>query len=276
MSKTSKSANNLHHVKNQWGGPSAPWNEGGVWVLGGRSGQNVAALNINSADGGNTFTGAMKYVGEGQIGFRATLTQSNTYLVENQWGGDSAPWNPGGTWVIGGRSNQNVVALNVESSDGGNTLAGSMSYNGEGPIGFSSELVDGGVFTVENQWGGGSAPWNPGGTWVIGARDQGVAGVDISSADNGKTLTGSMSYVGEGPIGFRATAIAGNNYQVENQWGGNSAPWRPGGVWLIGARGGQSVVALKITSDDSGNSLNGSMNYSGEGPIGFRGFIEPQ
>ncbi|MFM2026064.1 MAG: hypothetical protein RLZZ339_779 [Cyanobacteriota bacterium] len=23
------------------------------------------------------------------------------YQVENQWGGDNAPWNNGGTWVMG-------------------------------------------------------------------------------------------------------------------------------------------------------------------------------
>ena len=94
MSKTSKSANNLHHVQNQWGGQSAAWNEGGMWVIGCRSGQNVVALNINSADGGKTFTGSMKYAGEGPIGFKATLSQNNTYVVENQWGGNSAPWHP--------------------------------------------------------------------------------------------------------------------------------------------------------------------------------------
>ncbi|NHZ89904.1 lectin ESA-2 [Massilia sp. CCM 8733] len=276
MSKTSKSANNLHHVQNQWGGQSAAWNEGGVWVIGCRSGQNVVALNINSADGGKTFTGSMKYAGEGAIGFKATLTQNNTYVVENQWEGNAAPWQPGGTWVIGCRVGQGVVALNAESSDGGNTLTGSMTYSGEGPIGFKSALVDGGVFAVENQWGGSSAPWHQGGAWVIGGRDQGVAAVQISSADNGKTLTGSMSYVGEGPIGFRATAVVGNNYVVENQWGGNSAPWSAGGVWLIGARGGQNVTALNITSSDGGNSFNGSMAYSGEGEIGFRSTIQPQ
>ncbi|NHZ33408.1 lectin OAA family protein [Massilia rubra] len=276
MSKTSKLVNNLHHVQNQWGGQGAAWNEGGMWVVGSRSGQNVVALNINSADSGKTFTGSVKYAGEGSIGFKATLTQNNTYVVENQWGGDAAPWQPGGTWVIGCRVGQSVVAVNAESSDGGNTLAGSMTYSGEGAIAFKSELADGGVFAVENQWGGPSAAWHQGGVWVIGSRDQGVAAVQISSADNGQTFTGSMTYVGEGPIGFRATAVAGNNYVVENQWGGASAPWTAGGVWLIGSRGGQNVSALNITSGDGGNSFNGTMTYSGEGEIGFRSLIQPQ
>ncbi|GAB3398397.1 lectin ESA-2 [Massilia agilis] len=275
MSKTSKASNNLHHVQNQWGGSSAPWQEGGMWVLGCRSGQNVVAVNLTSGDGGKTFTGQMKYAGEGAIGVRATLTQANTYIVENQWGGNAAPWHPGGTWVIGCRAGQNVVALNIESGDGGQTMAGTMTYAGEGPIGFKSQLADGGVYLAENQWGGSAAPWHQGGVWVLGCRDQGVIALNIASNDNGKTLNGTMQYVGEGPIGFRATMVAGNNYQVENQWGGSSAPWHPGGVWLIGCRAGQQVVAASITSGDGGKTFNGGITYSGEGPIGYRAALQP-
>ncbi len=270
MANTSKGFNNLQHVQNQWGGASASWNEGGMWVLGCRSGQNVVALDIKSADGGRTFTGTMTYAGEGKIGFRATLTQSNTYQVENQWGGNTAPWHPGGTWVIGGRTNQNVVALNIESGDKGVTLAGSMTYAGEGPIGFKSQQADGGVYAVENQWGGSGAQWHNGGVWVIGARDQAAVAVSIGSTDNGKTLNGNMTYAGEGPIGFKGTLATGNNYAVQNQWGGTSAPWQPGGTWLLGCRAGQQVVELYITSGDGGKTFHGSMTYSGEGPIAFR------
>ncbi|SDH39635.1 lectin ESA-2 [Paraburkholderia phenazinium] len=276
MAKTSKGFNNLQHVQNQWGGSSAPWHEGGMWVLGGRSGQNVVALNIKSADNGKIFTGTMTYAGEGSIGFRATLTQNNTYAVENQWGGNTAPWHPGGTWIIGCRVNQNVVAVNIESGDKGATLAGSITYAGEGPIGFKSEQADGGVYSVENQWGGPSAPWHAGGVWVIGARDQAVVALNVQSADGGKNLNGTNTYYGEGAIGFKGNSVAGNNYAVENQWGGSSAPWHPGGVWLLGCRSGQNVVEVNITSGDNGNTFNGSMTYSGEGPIGFRAFALPQ
>jgi len=275
MTKTEKGSNNLQHVQNQWGGSSAPWHEGGIWVVGGRSGQNVVALDIKSGDDGKTFSGTMTYAGEGPIGFKATLTQNNTYVVENQWGGPSAPWHPGGTWIIGCRVAQNVVAVNVESSDNGASLAGSMTYKGEGPIGFKSQQADGGVYAVENQWGGSSAPWHAGGVWVIGARNQGVTALNISSGDGGKTLNGNMTYAGEGPTGFRANSVASNNYTVENQWGGSSAPWHPGGVWLLGCRAGQNVVEVNITSGDGGNTFHGTMNYSGEGPIGFRATALP-
>ncbi|MFZ2724683.1 MAG: hypothetical protein WAX77_00340 [Methylococcaceae bacterium] len=272
--ETTKTNNNLHKVQNQWGGSSAPWHDGGLWIIGGRSGQNVVGLDISSSDNGKTFTGTMTYAGEGPIGFRATQTQSNTYAVENQWGGSTAPWHAGGTWVIGCRTGQSVVAVHVASSDNGATLTGTMTYAGEGPIGFTSTLSDGGNYTVQNQWGGSAAPWHDGGQWVIGCRaGQGVVALQIQSGDGGKTLHGTMTYAGEGPIGFQGTLTTNNTYAVQNQWGGSSAPWHDGGSWLIGCRTGQHVVAVDVSSTDGGNTLNGTMTYAGEGPIGFKGAL---
>lgn len=61
------------------------------------------------------------------------------YLVENQWGGSSAPWNPGGIWTLGGRDNQNPIALKISSNDGGKTFTGTNTYANEGPIGFKGK-----------------------------------------------------------------------------------------------------------------------------------------
>jgi hypothetical protein len=261
----------LYQVENQWGGNNAPWHQGGKWLLGARANQAIVEIDIHSPDGGETFQGSITYSGEGPIGFRATRNGANNYFVENQWGGNSAPWHDGGQWIIGFRSGQNVVALNVKSSDNGNSLTGSMTYAGEGPIGFKGVLSAGEAYSVENQWGGNSAPWHIGGQWALGARaNQNVVAIDITSNDNGKTLNGTMTYDGEGPIGFRATLIGSNNYQVENQWCGSTAPWHPGGLWIIGYRAGQNVVALKVQSSNKGESLTGNMTYNGEGPIGFK------
>ncbi|NEN91768.1 MAG: lectin OAA [Okeania sp. SIO3H1] len=132
----------LYQVENQWGGNNAPWHNGGTWVMGCRPNQNIVAINIKSDDGGKTFHGNMTYANEGPIGFRATLSDGNNYAVENQWGGDDAPWHNGGQWIIGGRSTQNVVELKVKSDDGGNTLNGTMTYQGEGPIGFKGTTIE--------------------------------------------------------------------------------------------------------------------------------------
>jgi uncharacterized protein (DUF697 family) len=127
-------------------------------------------------------------------------------------------------------------------------------------------------YVIENQWGGSAAPWHPGGMWMIGGRSgQPVVAIDVTSPDDGATLTGTMVYRGEGPIGFRGRATGRNNYIVENQWGGGSAPWHPGGTWVLGNRDNQPVVAINVTSPDDGATLTGTMVYKGEGPIGFKG-----
>lgn len=265
----------LYQVQNQWGGSSAPWNQGGKWIIGSRDDQNPIALNVTSTDDGKTLNGTMTYVGEGPIGFEGRLEGGNNFEVENQWGGSSADWHEGGIFVLGFRTGQNVVAIDITSTDGGKSLAGTMTYSGEGPIGFRGALADGGAYLVENQWGGSSAPWNPGGMWALGCRsNQNVVALNITSPDGGKTLIGTMTYAGEGPIGFKGALQGSNNYEVQNQWGGNNAPWNPGGMWIIGFRGDQNVVAIDITSPDGGKTLTGTMTYAGEGPIGFKGSLQ--
>jgi hypothetical protein len=259
----------VYAIQNQWGGSSAPWHDGGVFNVGNRAGQTPIALKIQSPDGGKTFNGTMTYVGEGPIGVRATLVTTNCYQVENQWGGSSAPWHDAGLFLLGAREGQNAVAFDLQSSDGGKTLTGTMTYAGEGPIGVRGEASSELAFNATNQWGGSSAPWHQGGQWVLGCRpDQPVAAIDVTSPDSGKTLVGTMTYAGEGPIGFRGTRTMADTYSVVNQWGGGTAPWHPGGTWVIGCRSTQGVVAVKATGDAKG--LNGTMTYAGEGPIGLK------
>jgi hypothetical protein len=124
---------------------------------------------------------------------------------------------------------------------------------------------------VENQWGGNDAAWNLAGTFVLGTRPaQKPEAFDISSADDGKTFTGTMTYDGEGPIGFKAELSSGNNYAVENQWGGEDAAWNEAGHMIIGSRDDQNAVQMKIESSDNGATFTGEMTYKGEGPIGFK------
>ena len=153
-----------------------------------------------------------------------------------------------------------------------------MAYRGEGPIGFKARVApvvvpvaNPNAYNVQNQWGGSSAPWHQGGTWIIGSRlTKRVIKVSATSSDNGNSLSGTMQYQGEGPIGFKAIRTSGNSWNVQNQWGGNSAPWNPAGTWIIGGRPTQPVVSLKIESRDNGVSFSGNMAYKGEGLIGFR------
>ncbi|KQO05641.1 lectin OAA family protein [Sphingomonas sp. Leaf242] len=257
----------VFNIQNQWGGNSAPWNEGGVLNIGNRVDQPLLALSIQSSDGGLSFTGTQTYQGEGPIGLRATRVTENTYNAENQWGGTSAPWHDAGVFLLGAREGQNAIAFDISSTDG-ETLTGTMTYDGEGPIGVKGVRSAGLAFDATNQWGGASAPWHQGGQWVLGCRpDQSVTALDLTSADDGKTVTGTMIYAGEGPIGFRGTRIMANTYAVDNQWGGNDAPWNAGGTWVLGCRGKQGI--LDVTVEGDGERLTGTMVYTGEGPIGL-------
>ncbi|MBL8992004.1 MAG: hypothetical protein JNM63_01605, partial [Spirochaetia bacterium] len=66
---------------------------------------------------------------------------TNLYRVESQWGGDSAKWNAEGTWKIGGRDKQSVVAINFSSKTKGSDWEGTLTYSGEGPIDLKGALT---------------------------------------------------------------------------------------------------------------------------------------
>lgn len=134
------SQNSVYEVENQWGGSEAAWHDGGTWLIGSRAGQQVVSLDVKSDDNGQTLVGTMIYEWEGPIGFRARHTHQNNYVVENQWGGANAPWHAGGTWQLGSRAAQRVVAIDILSDDGGNNLHGTITYEDEGPIGFRAAL----------------------------------------------------------------------------------------------------------------------------------------
>ncbi len=262
----------IYKVKNQWGGSAVPWLEGGTFVLGCRENQNVVALEISSGDGGKTLVGRMTYEGESPIGFRAIQIVGNNYAVENQWGGVTAPWHPGGNWIIGARKRQNVIALNLKAE--GNSLEGSMSYQGEGPINIVATLTKGSSYSVDSHWGGESAPWHSAGTFVLGNREnQHPVAFDLTSYDSGRTLEGTMTYEGEASIGFRATQILDNNYNVENQLGGPTSRWVSGGQFVIGSRVDQRVISLKISSSNEGTDFTGQMTYFGESAIDVKAVL---
>jgi len=255
-------------------------------VIGSRSNQAVSSLEIESKDKGATFTGKMSYEGEGPIGFRAKLLSNNIYAVENFWGGNTGKWHKGGTWILGGRDNQALVAASIVSKDKGKTFTGTITYNGEGPIGFraapeapkaqvkSAAAFSGYSYSTQNRWGGESGSWKAGGEFILGSREtQFITAMDLKSSDSGKTLTGTMTYVGEGPITVKATALGTNLYRVESQWGGDSAKWNAEGAWKIGSREKQSVVALSFVSKTKGADWEGTLTYSGEGPIDLKGAL---
>jgi len=126
------------------------------------------------------------------------------YAVENKWGEDT--WAPGGTWVLGNRKEQNVDAVEIQSSDKGESFTGTMTYAGEGPIDVQAKNIGGNKYEVDVRWGGDEAPWHGDGVWVIGGREeQRCVALNVSGAD--EKLDGSNTYEGEGPIDFRAVEL---------------------------------------------------------------------
>jgi OAA-family lectin sugar binding domain len=260
----------LYNVLNQWGGENAAWHAAGIFNIGNRSGQLPVAMAAKSGDGGRNFCGIITYGGEPPIGFRARLDTMNTYFVEDRSAGPATEWHDAGLFLLGSRAGQNVVALDFTSADAGETLLGSITYAGEGSIGFKARAASGLAYNGQNQWGGPKAPWHQGGQWAIGSRPgQDVVKIDVESGDGGRTLIGTVTYDSESPVGFKARLTdCANTYAAEQQAGGPNAPWAPGGLWVIGCRGSaQSVVAL-CAARIRGSDLAGTMSYAGEGLIG--------
>ena len=129
---------NVYFVENQWGGPSAPWNAGGYWIIGGRASHRVVKLDASSSDGGLKLVGKVTYDGEATMDFKAKRVDGVNYEIFIKRGGSCAHahWQFGGAWVIGGRPSQPVVDIHFSSSDHGENFSGVMTYFGEGPIGF--------------------------------------------------------------------------------------------------------------------------------------------
>lgn len=137
------------------------------------------------------------------------------YAVQNQWGGDDAPWHNGGKWALGSRDGeQYVVGLNLSSFDNGYTLEGTLLYSGESyPIAVlaTQSNMDGSETSYDIQTQSENEDWILVGSWIIGCRPgQPVMQLDIASNDEGASLVGTMTYLNEGPIGFYADMI--NSY----------------------------------------------------------------
>lgn len=134
-----------------------------------------------------------------------SLTVAKTYQVETRSKKSKGNWAPGGTWTIGGRDNQPIVAMSVTSTDNGLTLIGTCTYDKEGPIAFRAKHLGNNAYAVENQWGGDKAKWHAGGTWILGDRKEArVTTLDFYSDDKGLSYTGTLGYSGEGGLQFRA------------------------------------------------------------------------
>ena len=71
--------------------------------MGYRRHKYLVALDITSTDAGQTFTGLIRYQGEGSIDYRAANISGNFYQAHVHWGSQPT-WHTEGIWVIGSRA----------------------------------------------------------------------------------------------------------------------------------------------------------------------------
>lgn len=140
-----------------------------------------------------------------------TTASADEYNVQIQYGGANAPWRDLGTWTVGSRTDSHPIELKFASGDGmtkhdgAKTLMGQVKYEQkEGMLSLRADRVSGNNYTFYTKKG--NADWAKDGTWVIAAKDNlPVIKLEAKSTDGGKTLVGTTTYQGEGPVGFKAT-----------------------------------------------------------------------
>ena len=94
-----------------------------------------------------------------------------------------------------------MVKLSVSSSDGGQTLTGTVTYEDEGPVDFrASRSNPDNKYEVEFHSGGDSdAAWNYDGTWVMGyeTESEPILSVDLYQDDDIiRDMKGSIAFKG--------------------------------------------------------------------------------
>lgn len=135
----------MYRVQLQWGATAAPWHDGGVFTIGDRTRPPVVALTLASTDEGATLSGQVTYRGDATpLLLTARHTAANVYAVAHGPGETSAQQEQ---WVLGARDAQLLVALAVSSSDEGRSLAGVLTYAGEGPVGVKARR---GITTIDD------------------------------------------------------------------------------------------------------------------------------
>lgn len=126
------------------------------------------------------------------------------YQVKNQWCKCDSSWDSGGFWVLGKRTDQYLVGIDIDSDDCGKTFTGTITYNGEGAIDFKAKKICENAYCAYVHWGA-ETIWHDEGVWIIGGReDQSVVDLKATYDNQCKCLVGTVEYECEGKMGFKA------------------------------------------------------------------------
>lgn len=129
------------------------------------------------------------------------------FKYEMSWGHDTnASEGSEGFWSFGGRP---IEAITLDAgSEGGKskTLEGTLRYSASNHLlKLKLTRAGGNQFTAEAKLG--NENWRSVGTWTVGHRtDHAVIKVDLKGANSGRTVSGTMTYEGEGIIHVKGNA----------------------------------------------------------------------
>ncbi len=165
---------------------------------------------------GFVFIGPAPNPEEGSRRWTVTLSSppENLYYI---WGNEAGKWLDFGAFKISGLLQQALIALKISSVNEGRRLVGKVAYSGEGYVDVEAEWIEQNSYKVIHRLNGAFSERHPNGTWILGGRDdKKIIHIDITSADNGRTVRGTISYTGEPSInlkGIRATTTLFNEKQ---------------------------------------------------------------
>lgn len=131
-----------YFVMNQTG-KAKSWQQVGMWLIGSNDHRRVIDLHLSSQDHGNTLEGTITYEGDPPVILRAEATYGNVYRVSRCLSKVSEEVTFSGTWMIGKRGNQRLVQVDISSPDRGESLMGTLCYDGEPPTRMKSKMVVG-------------------------------------------------------------------------------------------------------------------------------------
>ncbi|MCB8945673.1 MAG: hypothetical protein H6658_18135 [Ardenticatenaceae bacterium] len=117
-----------------WGDVAGKWLDFGVLRNRSLRGQAITALKISSGDEGKRLVGKVAYHGEGYVDFEAVWAEPNRYEVIHRLNEQDLERYPNGRWLLGGRDDKKIIAMDVTSADNGRSFTGTITYAGEPPI----------------------------------------------------------------------------------------------------------------------------------------------
>ncbi|MBG87353.1 MAG: hypothetical protein CMO80_10690 [Verrucomicrobiales bacterium] len=199
------------------------------------------------------------------------------YHVTQRKGNFLAPWDLAGTWVLG--DGDHISNMDLKYDDELQALAAAIGYVGTGTMGFriagkdfkapdyetAADEAAWRTFRIEKKQFFQDVPWEAAGEWVIGGLNTArVVQLEVDTDSPEGHLLGSVCYDKLPTINFRGERIAPNSYQVDHQWGGETAKWYLCETWTLGSGPDKHLLSLGLFSQDSGRSMHGQLQYTGD------------